>query len=151
MALLNYFQPATSMLPKPDDPLSRVIPASSIAAANKVKKVLDLPTGSRAEEKKTTSKRGMYDHFTPEEKARIGKRAAEHSVTATIRYFSKLLPGRLLKESTVRTWKKKFLQEIARMKKAGEDMTVNEIADKKRGRPLLLGCELNKQVQAYLI
>ena len=37
------------------------------------------------------------------------------------------------------------------MKKAGEDMTVNEIADKKRGRPLLLGCELDKQVQAYLI
>ena len=56
MALLNYFQPATSMLPKPDGPLSRVIPASSIAAANKeVKKVLDLPTGPRAEEKKTTS------------------------------------------------------------------------------------------------
>ena len=37
------------------------------------------------------------------------------------------------------------------MKKAGEDMTVNEIADKKRGCPLLLGCELDKQVQAYLI
>ena len=37
------------------------------------------------------------------------------------------------------------------MKKAGEDMTVNELADKKRGRPLLLGCELDKQVQAYLI
>lgn len=37
------------------------------------------------------------------------------------------------------------------MKKAGEDMTVNEIADKKRGRPLLLGCELDKQVQEYLI
>ena len=45
MAFLNYFQPATSMLLKPDGPLSRVIPASSIAAANKeVKKVLGLPT-----------------------------------------------------------------------------------------------------------
>ena len=44
MALLNYFQPATSMLPKPDGPLSRVILTSSIAAANKeLKKVLDLP------------------------------------------------------------------------------------------------------------
>ena len=30
-------------------------------------------------------------------------------------------------------------------------MTVNELADKKRGRPLLLGCELDKQVQEYLI
>ena len=30
-------------------------------------------------------------------------------------------------------------------------MTVKEIADKKRGHPLLLGCELDKQVLAYLI
>ena len=150
MAMLNYFQPAASVLPKPDGPLSRVIPAYSIAAANKeVKRVLDLPTA--AEEKQTTSKRGTYNHFTPEEKARIGKRAAEHSVTATIRYFSKVFPDCLLKESTVRTWKKKFLQETARKKRAGEDMTVKEIADKKRGRPLLLGCKFDKQVQAYLI
>ncbi len=119
MALWNYFIPAVSVLPKPDGPLSRIVPASSIAAANKeVKGVLDLPKASGAEEKQTTSKRGTYDHFTPEEKARIGKRAAEHGVTATIRYFSRVFPGHSLKESTVRTWKKKYLQEIAR---AGED------------------------------
>ena len=92
-------EPATSMLPKPDGLLLQVIPPSSIIAAinKEVKKVLDLPTGPRAEEIKTTSKRGMYDHFTLKEKARIEKKVAEHGVTATIRYFSKLFPGRLRK------------------------------------------------------
>jgi len=41
MALLKYLQ-HTSALPKPQGPLSRVMPSSSIAAANKeVKRVLD--------------------------------------------------------------------------------------------------------------
>ncbi len=43
-------------------------------------------------------------------------------------------------------WKK----EIASKKRAGEDVTVKKLTDKKKGRPLLLGCELNKQVQVYL-
>ena len=39
---------------------------------------------------------------------------------------------------------------MAARKRAGEDMTVNKLVSKKTGRPLLLGEELNKQVQAYL-
>ena len=106
MSLLKYFQPS-SALPKPEGRLSTVVPSSSIAAANKeVKQVLD-------QTDKAELKRGAYEHFTPEEKARIGKRAAEHGVTASLRYFSKVYSGRSLKESTVRTWKMKYLQEIA--------------------------------------
>ena len=45
----------------------------------------------------------------------------------------------------------KYLQEIAARKRAGEDMTVKELANKKTGRPLLLGEDLDKQVQAYLV
>ena len=41
MALLKYLQ-RTSTLPKPQKPLSRVMPSSSVAAANEeVKRVLD--------------------------------------------------------------------------------------------------------------
>ena len=40
-----------------------------------------------------TSKHGPYDHFTPEEKVQIGKRAAKHGVMATICYFSKVYPS----------------------------------------------------------
>ena len=128
------------MLPRPDGPLSKVVPASTISAANKKEKsVLAVPAA-----KPGTCTHGPYDHFTPEEKAWIGKTAAEHGVTATIRYFSKVYP--LLKESSVRTWKKKKSPE----RKACEDMTVKQLVNKKRGHPLLLGCTLYQQVRAYL-
>ena len=65
-------------------------------------------------------------------------------------YFSRLFPDRSLKESTVRTWKKKFLQEISRRKRAGEAVTVEALENKKTGRPLMLGQDLDKQVQSHL-
>ena len=71
MSLFKYFQTKSS-LPKPDGPLSTVVPSSSIVAANKeVKQVLDKPEGKDT----LTSKCGTYDSFTPEEKARIGLRS----------------------------------------------------------------------------
>ena len=147
MSLLKYFQTKSS-LPKPDGPLSKAVPSSSIVAANKeVKEVLEKP-----EEKDTLtpSKRGTYESFTPEEKARIGKRAAEHGVTATVRHFSRVFTNRSLKESTVRTWKMKYLQEVAARRRANEDTSVKELVNKKTGRPLMLGEDLDKQVRAYL-
>ena len=45
-------------------------------------------------------------------------------------------------------WQIKF--ELANNKKAGEEMAVKELVDKKSGHPLLLGSELDKQEQAYL-
>ena len=63
------------------------MPSSSIAAANReVKKVVDEPAD-------LTTKRGTYEHFTPEEKALIGKRAAEFGIRNSIRYFSMKFPG----------------------------------------------------------
>ena len=149
MALYKYFAPAKPSLPKPNGPLSAVVPSSSIAAANKeVTKVLE----EELDQKDATPKsaRGEYERFTPEEKARIGKRAAEHGVPAAIRYFSKVFPGRSLKESTVRTWKKRYLQEISGRKRAGEAVTVEALENKKTGRPLMLSQDLDKQVQSYL-
>ena len=98
MALLKYFQRVSDTLPSPDGPLSVSVPSSSISAANKkVKRVIEQATSSS-----TAHKRGSYDNFTPEEKARIAKRASEHGVTAAIRYFSKVHPS--LKESSVWFW-----------------------------------------------
>jgi hypothetical protein len=145
MSLFKYFQPS-STLPKPEGRLSTVVPSSSIAAANKeVKQVLD-----KADKPEGNLKRGAYEYFTPEEKAQIGKRAAEYGVTASLRYFSKAFTGRSLKESTVRTWKMKYLQEIAARRRSGGDMNVKELVNKKLGRPLMLGEDLDKQVRAYL-
>ena len=67
-------------------PLSKAVSSSSRVAANKeVKQILDKPEGKDIQ---TRSKRVTYDSFTPEEKAWIGKRAAEYGVTVTVRHFS---------------------------------------------------------------
>ena len=44
----------------------------------------------------------------------------------------------LVKESSVRTWKNEYLQELALRKKTGKETTVKTVAIKKSGRPLLL-------------
>lgn len=88
MALYKYFQ-STSMLPKPDGPLSVIIPSSTIAAANKeVKQVLNTGSSDEGNDTMPTSKRGKYEHFTPKEEVQIGKRAVEYGVTASVHYFS---------------------------------------------------------------
>ena len=97
MSLLKNFKrsdPTKHVLPKPDGPLATQMPSSSIVAANReVKAVLESSPGQSNEKKPAkSSKRGHYDSYSPEERASIGKRAAEHGVTATIRY--------------IRTWKK---------------------------------------------
>ena len=115
------------------------MPSSSIVAANKeVKRVINQSN------KNPVSKHGACEHFTSEEKAMIAKQAAEYGVTASVRHFSKLFPGHSLKESSVQTWKMKYLQEIAARKRAGEDAMVKELVPKKTGRPLMLGEDLDR-------
>lgn len=56
--------------------------------------------------------RGSYVHFTPAQRFKIGKPAAEHSDTATIHYYKKRFPELALKETTVRCIKNLYLKEI---------------------------------------
>ena len=51
--------------------------------------------------------------------------AAEQGVTAPVRFISKAFPDRLLKESSVRTWKSNEV-ELAKNKKADEEMAVKK-------------------------
>ena len=85
MSILRYFK-RDSTLPNPTGPLSKAVSSEGIKAANEeVSKVVnlvklsveehDIPSGSQLQ--------GPYRRFTPEEKAWIGKRAAEHGVAAT--------------------------------------------------------------------
>ena len=71
--------------------------------------------------------RGSYEQFTAEEKARIGKRAAKHGIASTVRYFNKVFSDRVIKESSVCMWKKKYLQEIAKRKRAGQELDAKEL------------------------
>ena len=112
-------------------PLSNVIPSSTIAAANE--NVVELL-------KYCKPKRGSYDLFTEEEKARS---ASEIGVTSTIRKHSKGFPDRMLKESTVRTWMNKYKKELVFRKRSGKDVDIKRLENKRRGCPLLLGEEID--------
>ena len=81
----------------------------------------------------------MYKHFTPKKKTHIGKRAAEHGVTATLRFFSKVFPACPLKESSLRTRKKKYEEELAKNKRAGKEMVVTELVGQERDWSALVG------------
>ena len=48
-----------------------------------------------------------------------------------------------MKETTIRGWKKTYLKELSSRKKAGKDMMIEKLPEKKTGRPLVLGDTLD--------
>ncbi len=145
MALYKYFK-KNSVLPNPDGPLSTRVPPSAIAEANKqVQPLIENDSAS-----KKSGKRGQYLVYTDEEKCKIGKRAAEMGVTSTLRFYQKEFADRPLKESTVRTWATKYKIEMAQRSRFGKEMEIAKLESAKRGPPLLLGKELDMQVQEYV-
>ena len=163
MALLAYFKRANlkkqtkidSVLPKPDSLLSQVMPMSSIEAANTAVRhvMMKAPKVKESEEldcDEEIVRRGKYQHFTDKERLELGKRASEHGITSTIRYFV-AKPGeeRNLSPSTLFAWKEKYLRELKRQR-YDEHPAVTEFPSAKRGRPLLLGSELDARVEHFL-
>ena len=51
-------------------------------------------------------KRGCYDFFSPENKSKVAKYAAENGVTASLHHFKQTDKFNYLKESTVHGWVK---------------------------------------------
>ena len=74
----------------------------------------------------------------------MAKYAAEHNVAKAIKRFLGDF-GKTLNESTIRGWKKAYLQELHKRKKSGSNMVVNELKEKKNGRPLMLGEDLDRK------
>ena len=66
-------------------------------------------------------------------------------MAATMRFYAKKF---VLKESIVRTWKNAYTREVH--SKRGDITALKSLPEKKRGRPYLLGEELDKQVRAYV-
>ena len=54
----------------------------------------------------------LYDSYSDEERARVGKHASEMGVTNTSSFFKDRFVDRPLKESTVRGWKLCYEQEL---------------------------------------
>ena len=106
--MFNYFKHkkagAETLLPERGSPLSLIILSSRIEDINCAVKPLVEKTCDEA----SSLKRGGYEKFSADEKTAIGKTAAEHSVMATVRHYSKIYQDCPLKESTVRGWKNHY-------------------------------------------
>ena len=93
--------------------------------------------------------------MTDEQQTAVGKYAAKHGNTATVRHFSDNFE-KPMNESTVRGLKEKYLAELHHKRKTvdvgdeGADLCVTSLQPKKRGRKLLLGEKLDSQVQVYI-
>ena len=147
MALLRYFKSVNSHLPDPVGPLSDDIPPRVIRQANR--KVLSAEKRDASAKSRT---RGPYGRLTDKQRAQIGKYASENRNAAAVRRFSKELE-RPLNESTVRSIKKNYYQELWKKTSAGkslDEVSVTSLPPKKCGRPLLLGETIDSSVQSYI-
>ena len=97
----------------------------------------------------TTNKRKpKYEKWNPKARHSIGKYASENGNAAAIRKFKPDYPN--LSESTVRTFKTKYQEELKKAEKEKRDPSKTiEKYSSKTGRPLMLG-ELDSMVQTYL-
>ena len=80
----------------------------------------------------------------------IGKRAAEHGTVAAVQHYIKVFPDLMV--NTVRHWRDVYRVELKkRAREVNEGgIKTSELPEKKKGHPLLLGKELDKEVQAYI-
>ena len=147
MALLKYFSIQSKSLPDPNSPLSSTVKPQAIESANK-KVSAFLASDSSAKDDSSGPSRGPYMKFSPEQKAQVARYAMESGNKRAIIRYSKQW-GVDLKESTVRTWKSKYEEEL-RKRKPTELPPIKALPNRKQGRPLLLGEELDTAVKAYV-
>ena len=146
LGILRYFhlvkEPSSSEvagLPDPNGSLSKVIPSSTIAAANE--KVCAIG-------KTEAASKTPYLHLKAAQKYQVGKRAAEFGTTNTIRYYARRFLGIPLKETSVRRFKSQY-QKDQKLSDCPQD-EVFELPCKKIDRPLLIGDEADKELQEYV-
>ncbi|XP_071943475.1 uncharacterized protein [Antedon mediterranea] len=127
-----------SDLPDPEDEDSEERAAEMRAANAAVNKIIHRSKGKK--------KRGPYVIYNPEIRARIGQHATDHGITSACRKFSSEL-GKKMNESTVRAFKEAYQKQLA-VCKDGDTITNLPIGN--RGRPPLLGSELDQRIQDYI-
>lgn len=89
--------------------------------------------------------RGPYKRYSTNVRAEIGKYASNRGVAAAARYFSKKLNCRV-SETTVRSIRSSYAEGV-RKRRAKDEEDIVALPLRKRGRPLLLGQELDTKVQ----
>ena len=96
---------------------------------------------------KNSEKRGKYNDYTPELRAKIGKYAAECGPTRASRHFTKEL-GKDVPESTARRLKKAYVEKHKILtKRSDKNPQVTVLPKQSQRRPLLVGQQLDKSIQ----
>ena len=90
-----------------------------------------------------------FQRYTPDLRAKMAKYACQHGAQAASNYYSVKL-GKKVNKSTIHSIKLAYLKRVKENKGDSSDDDITELPLKKRGRPLLLGKNLDKQVQLYL-
>ena len=95
-------------------------------------------------------KQGVYQKLSSKQKATIGKYASEHGVASAVRRYK----DKNLKESSIRDRRNLYQKELAersKMAKIGEEVCVDALPGKKRGKPPLLGEKLDGHLQEIIL
>ena len=148
MALLKYFSAKSKSLPDPNGPLSSAVKPPAIVSANRKASAL-LASDSSTKDNGSGPSRGLYMKFLPEQKAQVARYAMESGNKRALWRYSKEWGEGDLKESTVRSWKSKYKDEL-RKRKPTEPLPIKALPNCKQGCPLLLGEELDTAVKAYV-
>ena len=141
-SIKDFFK-RTEGTPDPKGPLSSTVSSTIISAANKA-------VGEVGKQQREPKSRGTYIKLTDEQKADIAKYALQNGISVAVKYYSKTLE-KPIKESSVRMWISKYKSEYQKKRKTGEtDLNITSLPSAKRGRPLMLGEQLDSQVQSYI-
>ena len=139
MSLWDYFQ-QKGPLPDPKGSLARSIPSAIAAGNSEVEKSIC-----------PKSQKGLKKVYSPRERAQMRKLACTIGTMATAKSFSRKL-GVTINESIVRGCKKAYIAERSTKRlREEEDLSVNELQPKKKGRSLLLGKKLDNAAQEYIL
>ena len=85
-------------------------------------------------------------------KTKIAKYTAENEIKAAVKNFKAQVPNAPENwKNAVRDWKDSYLHELERKRKAWDMEDISCLPMKKRGRPLMIGRELDRQVQDYIM
>ena len=150
MALLRYFKSLNSLPSAKDTEIGENATKEANSAISRVLAEEQQQPGSSSGRPQVNKRK--YTSFSAEQRASIGRYAAEHSNAAAVKKFKPDFEQGI-GESTVRLFKKKYLEELRKTKEnvSAHDSVpqVNEISAKVRGRPLMLG-EFDIDLQTYI-
>ena len=149
MALLKFFKLKDKLH---DSTEASVLSKMEVKAANKqVSNALQSAAEKLSREK--------YNSYMPQQRAKIGKYTAENGPIKAAKHFTTIW-GIHVNESTARRLKSQYLgklkEVVSEVKSAvggeskSKEITVDILETKRKGRPLLLGVDLDAAVQEYV-